>query len=138
MKHEPTYTDKLIMLENERLTRMAGTLLAQAQVATLELGGRYAGMRPSTMPVYPAGAQWTRDWGNELEPPLGYSVEAQEPIGEVAEVEKSIRDLAEREREFGADPGAPMPGGIATPASTSPPSSRAGAVPSPSEHIMRR
>jgi hypothetical protein len=62
-----------------------------------ELGGRYRKLEPQSItgqtpiPQAYAGAPWTREDAG-LEPPLGWSVEAQEPVGTEAEVRASLGD----------------------------------------------
>jgi hypothetical protein len=92
---EISQREKREVLRSDRLAR--NTYLAHANDTELELGGRFAKLRPTTVigevavpqyPKLPAGNPWAEDVCGP-EPSLGFSVDAIEPVGEAWEQEAS-------------------------------------------------
>jgi hypothetical protein len=73
------------------------TFLSRAQAdADLTSQGRFkkqTATRVTGVPTYPSmpATPWSSGFDQNLEPPLGFSVDAMEPVGTPEEIEKSIR-----------------------------------------------
>jgi hypothetical protein len=89
--------EKREVLRSDRLAR--NTYLAHANDAELEMGGRFAKLRPTTVigegpvqyPKQPAGSPWAEDVCGP-ERPLGFSVEDHSPTGEAFEQSRSAAE----------------------------------------------
>src|SRR5262249_18973412 len=91
--------ERKAVLENDRLVRQGSTFHAHAQAdAELNLGGRFAQVRPTTVTGATPAAQYPRQPPTSPfasdpcgpEPPLNYNIDAQEPTGEKFEIEASL------------------------------------------------
>src|SRR5262245_62969351 len=95
-----------IMAEERRLK----TYMGHALDAELEMGGRFAKVRTTTVtgsspisyPTQPTHSPWHSNPYPE-EPPLGYSVDAMEPVGEPHERTASATSSSVMARQAGDD-----------------------------------
>jgi hypothetical protein len=92
---EISQAERRRMIEERRLKTYHGHAMSAVDD---ERGGRYAiednkqtviGSSPIVYPAQPAGSPWASDPVG-LEPPLGYSIEAQETTGEPHEIAASM------------------------------------------------
>src|SRR5262245_3919157 len=92
---EPTQSEKLAALHNDRLLKRGATLSEMAELFVDRPGGRYANAnRPATeVPRQPEHSPWAADVVG-VEPPLGVSVSEAPVVGEPHEVERSIETAA--------------------------------------------
>ena len=125
-----TNTDKLAALQNDRLLRKGGTYAALSDVYDpAPRLGRYAPQAGKVGPL--PVANWAFDPAG-LEPPLGYSFDAQEPCGELHEQREAARLLEARSAAL------PAEGGTASEAQTGARSNTVTATDAASPTSLRR
>jgi hypothetical protein len=96
--HNPaSQAERREVLENDTYHR-------RAQNQADDAGGRFAKITPTTVtgvtptpqyPQLPASSPWASGFDQNVEPALGFDVNAQEPTGTPAEVEASLNRASE-------------------------------------------